>query len=99
MRDDALIVSQQPESFTAVAPALALADVGIAIGSAGATVASETADAVILVDRIDRLAEAVAIGRKALRIARQSVLFGIGMSLVAMVFAGTPTRERSAAEV
>ena len=36
------------------APALALADVGIAMGSAGATVSSETADAVILVDRVDR---------------------------------------------
>jgi heavy metal translocating P-type ATPase len=69
------------------APALALADVGIAMGAAGATVASETADAVILVDRIERVAEAVRIGRRSLAIARQSVLAGIGLSLVAMVFA------------
>ena len=48
------------------APALALADVGIAMGAAGATVASETADAVILVDRIDRVADAVRIGRRSL---------------------------------
>ena len=41
------------------APALALADVGIAMGAAGATVSSETADAVILVDRIDRVADAI----------------------------------------
>jgi heavy metal translocating P-type ATPase len=69
------------------APALALADVGIAMGSRGATVASETADAVIVVDRIDRVAEAVTIGRRSLAIARQSVLVGIGLSLVGMVFA------------
>jgi heavy metal translocating P-type ATPase len=69
------------------APALATADVGIAMGTAGATVASETADAVILVDRIDRVAEAVRIGRRSLAIARQSVLAGIGLSLVAMAFA------------
>jgi heavy metal translocating P-type ATPase len=69
------------------APALALADVGIAMGAAGATVASETADAVILVDRVERVADAVRIGRRSLAIARQSVLAGIGLSLVAMVFA------------
>ena len=69
------------------APALATADVGIAMGTAGATVASETADAVILVDRIDRVAEAVRIGRRSLAIARQSVVAGIGLSLVAMAFA------------
>jgi heavy metal translocating P-type ATPase len=69
------------------APALALADVGVAMGSAGATVSSETADAVVLVDRVDRVADAVRISRRALSIARQSVLLGIGASLVAMVFA------------
>jgi heavy metal translocating P-type ATPase len=69
------------------APALALADVGVAMGSAGATVSSETADAVVLVDRVDRIADAVRISRRALHIARQSVLLGIGASLVAMAFA------------
>jgi heavy metal translocating P-type ATPase len=66
------------------APALALADVGIAMGAAGATVSSETADAVITVDRIDRVADAIHIGRRALHIARQSVLAGMGLSIVAM---------------
>ena len=66
------------------APALALADVGIAIGAAGATVSAETADAVITVDRVDRVADAVHAGRRSLYIARQSVLFGMGMSLAAM---------------
>jgi len=69
------------------APALALADVGIAMGGPGATVSSDTADAVITVDRIDRVATAVSIGRRSLSIARQSVVFGIGLSLVAMGFA------------
>ena len=66
------------------APALALADLGIAMGAAGATVSSETADAVITVDRVDRVADAVHAGRRALYIARQSVLAGMGLSLVAM---------------
>jgi heavy metal translocating P-type ATPase len=69
------------------APALALADVGIALGGVGATVSSETADVVILVDRIDRVAEAVAIGRRSLGIARQSILVGLGLSFAAMGFA------------
>jgi heavy metal translocating P-type ATPase len=69
------------------APALALADIGIAMGAAGATVSSETADAVITVDRVDRVADALHIGRRALFIARQSVLIGMGLSLAAMVVA------------
>ena len=69
------------------APALALADVGIALGAAGATIASEAADAVIAVDRIDRVARAVAIGRRSIRIARQSVIAGLGLSIIGMGFA------------
>jgi heavy metal translocating P-type ATPase len=69
------------------APALALADVGIAMGAASATVAAETADAVITVDRIDRVADAVHAGRRALHIARQSMQVGMGLSLAAMIVA------------
>jgi P-type E1-E2 ATPase len=69
------------------APALAAADVGIAMGAAGATVASEAADAVIMLDRIDRVGDALRIGRRSLRIARESVLAGMALSLVAMGFA------------
>jgi P-type E1-E2 ATPase len=69
------------------APALALADVGIAMGTAGATVSSETADAVVTVDRIDRVADAILIGKRSFGIARQSVVVGIGLSLVGMIFA------------
>jgi heavy metal translocating P-type ATPase len=66
------------------APALALADVGVALGARGATASSELADVVLTVDRLDRLGEAVAISRRALRIATQSVVAGIGLSLLAM---------------
>jgi cation transport ATPase len=66
------------------APALAIADLGIAMGAAGATVSSETADAVITVDRIDRVADAIHTCRRALHIARQSVLTGMGLSIAAM---------------
>ena len=66
------------------APALALADIGVAMGAAGATVSSETADAVITVDRVDRVADAIHAGRRSLLIARQSVVAGMGLSLAAM---------------
>src|SRR5205807_7308407 len=69
------------------APALALADVGIAMGTAGATVSSETADAVIVLDRVGRVADAVRIGRRSLGIARQSVIAGMALSLLAMAAA------------
>ena len=69
------------------APALALADVGIAMGAAGATISAETADCVITVDRVDRVATAVRLGRRTLQIARQSVLWGIGLSTAGMVIA------------
>ncbi|MGZ6623380.1 MAG: heavy metal translocating P-type ATPase [Solirubrobacteraceae bacterium] len=69
------------------APALAIADLGIAMGAVGATVSSETADAVITVDRVDRVADAIHTGRRALHIARQSVLAGMGLSLAAMAVA------------
>jgi heavy metal translocating P-type ATPase len=70
------------------APALALADVGIAMGGVGATVSSQTADAVIAVDKVDRVADAIRIGRRSLTIARQSVVAGLGLSFIAMGFAG-----------
>ena len=63
------------------APALAMADVGIALAGAGATISSETADAVIVGDRIGRVVDAIAIGRRSLAIARQSVIVGIALSI------------------
>jgi heavy metal translocating P-type ATPase len=69
------------------APALASADVGIAMGARGATASSEAADVVVTVDRLDRIVDAVRIARRTRDIARQSVLIGMGLSLVAMGFA------------
>jgi heavy metal translocating P-type ATPase len=71
------------------APALAAADVGVAMGARGATASSEAADVVIAVDRLDRLPEALRIARRARFIALQSVLAGMGMSIVAMLVATT----------
>jgi cation transport ATPase len=57
------------------------------MGTAGATVVSETVDAVIMADRIDRVVEAIQIGRRSMAIARRSIIVGMGLSLVAMAFA------------
>ena len=69
------------------APALAAADVGVAMGARGSTASSEAADAVLTVDRLDRLGEAIQISRRALLIARESAVAGIALSFVAMGFA------------
>jgi heavy metal translocating P-type ATPase len=69
------------------APALAAADVGVAMGARGASASSEAADVVLVVDRLDRLTEALRVARRSRRIALQSVIAGMGLSVVAMVFA------------
>lgn len=68
------------------APALAAAHVGIAMGARGATASSEAADVVLVVDRLDRVAEALRISRRSRNIALQSVLVGMGLSLAGMLF-------------
>ncbi|WP_338319875.1 heavy metal translocating P-type ATPase, partial [Bradyrhizobium ottawaense] len=69
------------------APALAVADMGIALGARGASASSEAADVVILTDRLDRVGEAIIIAQRARHIALQSIFVGMGLSLVAMVAA------------
>jgi heavy metal translocating P-type ATPase len=69
------------------APALAAADLGVALGARGATASSETADVVLVVDRLDRLASGVAIAKRAKTIARQSVIAGMSLSFIGMAFA------------
>jgi heavy metal translocating P-type ATPase len=69
------------------APALALADVGIAMGARGATASSEAADAVLTVDELGRLGEVATLARRTRRIAMQSMVAGMGMSLAAMAVA------------
>ena len=69
------------------APALAAANVGIAMGARGASASSEAADVVILVDRLDRVSDALTIAKRTHRIALQSIIAGMGMSGVAMCIA------------
>jgi heavy metal translocating P-type ATPase len=69
------------------APALALADVGVALAARGTGASAEAADAVLTVDRISRLGEVAEVARRTRRIAVQSVLAGMGMSLAAMAAA------------
>ena len=69
------------------APALASADVGIALGARGASASSEAADVVILADRLDRVGEAIVIARRARRIAVESIVAGMGLSTLAMLAA------------
>jgi soluble P-type ATPase/iron-sulfur cluster repair protein YtfE (RIC family) len=69
------------------APALAVADIGIAMGARGATAASEAADVVLTSDRLEGLYLAVKIAQRTRRIALESVLVGMGLSLLAMGFA------------
>ena len=69
------------------APALAAADVGVALGATGSTISSDAADVVILVDDLGRVAEAIEIGRETLRVARTGIVVGMGLSAVLMVVA------------
>ena len=69
------------------APALSTADVGSALAGHGGGVTSEAADVVILVDDLSKVAEAVSISRRTMRLARQSITVGLTLSGVAMIFA------------
>lgn len=72
------------------APALAAANVGIAMGAAGSDVALETADIALMADRLDRLPVAVDIARKASRTIKQNMFFSLGVVavLIPMTIAG-----------
>jgi cation transport ATPase len=69
------------------APALATADIGVALGATGSTISSEAADAVILVDDLGRVADAIEIGRETFVVARTGIALGMGLSAALMVVA------------
>jgi P-type E1-E2 ATPase len=70
------------------APALSAAMVGVALAQHGGGIAAQAADVVLLEDDLGRVAEAVSIGRHTMRVARQSLGVGLGLSLAAMLVAG-----------
>jgi P-type E1-E2 ATPase len=75
------------------APALSAADVGIALAGHGGGVTAQAADVIILIDSLDRVADALAISSRTMAIARQSIRVGLGLSAIAMVvaaFGGIP---------
>ena len=69
------------------APALAAADIGMAMGARGAAASAEAADVVLLVDQLDRVLPAIQIARRSRAIAIQSVIAGMGLSIAAMIAA------------
>ena len=69
------------------APALATATVGVALGAHGAAVSAEAADIVIVTDEVGRVADAVEIGKRTLRVAKESIGIGLGVSGAMMVIA------------
>lgn len=69
------------------APALAAANVGVAMGARGASASSEAADVVVLVDRLDKVPQALAIAKRTRAIAVQSIIAGLALSGIAMMFA------------
>ena len=66
------------------APALATATVGVAMGAHGTGISAEAADIVLLVDDVTKVGEGIAIGQRMLRIAKQSIFFGMGGSFALM---------------
>lgn len=69
------------------APALAAADIGVAMGARGTAASAEAADVVLLVDHLDRIVPAIQIARRSRLIALESVIAGIGLSLLGMIAA------------
>jgi P-type E1-E2 ATPase len=69
------------------APALAAADIGVAMGAKGAAASAEAADVVLLVDQLDRVLPAIKIARRSRTIALESVIAGMGLSIAAMIAA------------
>ena len=67
------------------APVLSRADVGIAMGGLGSDAAIEAADVVIMDDRLSKIAKAIGISRRTIRIVRQNIVFALGVKGIFLV--------------
>jgi Zn2+/Cd2+-exporting ATPase len=67
------------------APALAAANIGIAMGVAGSDVALETADIVLMTDSLDKLEQAIKLGRRTQRIIKQNIVFALSFIVVLLI--------------
>lgn len=69
------------------APVLARADIGIAMGGLGSDAAIEAADVVILTDEPSKIAKAMQISKKTLKIVKQNIIFAIGIKVLVLILA------------
>lgn len=67
------------------APVLALADIGIAMGGLGSDAAIEAADVVIMTDEPSKLAEAIKVSKKNMKIVRENIIFAIGVKISVLI--------------